>query len=96
MAFASSLDPAMNGADFVDANPMESPNMDPPSQDLYGDNTAEVPPLDRLKSRGKGIYSCTQGMDCKKGGVENGKVKVFSRNSDFRYVAFFVCPGSIA
>lgn len=44
-----------------------------------------VPPLEQLKSRGKGTYSCPYGGDCKRGGVQpNGELVVFTRNSAFR------------
>lgn len=39
---------------------------------------------EHLRSRGSGIYTCTFGMSCKKGGVEGGKLRVFKRNSEFR------------
>ncbi|KUJ22690.1 uncharacterized protein LY89DRAFT_728809 [Mollisia scopiformis] len=74
----------MNSANFGDANAMESDIIDSPSQDWHGNDAAEVPSLGDLKSRGKGKYSCPQGINCKKGGVEGGKVKVFTRNSEFR------------
>lgn len=47
---------------------------------------AHFPDLDVLKQRGKGTYTCPQGLACKKGGVENGVVVVFERNCNFRYV----------
>jgi hypothetical protein len=40
--------------------------------------------LEQLKTRGKGKYFCPHGMSCDKGGVINGQLKEFNRNSDFR------------
>lgn len=37
-----------------------------------------------LRKRGKGIYFCPHGLNCDKGGVVDGQVKEFNRNSDFR------------
>ncbi|KAK3342138.1 hypothetical protein B0T25DRAFT_560062 [Lasiosphaeria hispida] len=38
-----------------------------------------------LKKRGKGSYTCPQGLGCTKGGVAaDGSLAVFQRNSEFR------------
>lgn len=42
--------------------------------------------LDRLDIRGKGSYTCPHGLNCKKGGVQGGKPRVFTRNSEFKSV----------
>lgn len=39
--------------------------------------------MDALKQRGKGTYYCPKGMRCEKGGVENGALVLFDRNSAF-------------
>src|SRR6266480_7187827 len=39
--------------------------------------------LEQLKPRGKGRYFCPHGKSCDKGGVTNGQLKEFNRNSDF-------------
>lgn len=44
----------------------------------------DVPSLSQLKARGSGAYTCPEGMSCKRGGVVDGRLKVFKRNSDFR------------
>ena len=47
----------------------------------------------QLMVRGKGTYTCPHGLDCRKGGVQDGQVRIFVRNSDFRYVCLrYVCP----
>ena len=52
-----------------------------------GDDRELSPPdSDQLRVRGTGKYTCHHGLSCKKGGVEDGKLKVFVRNSDFRCV----------
>jgi hypothetical protein len=87
----SIFEPGMSGAGIVDEN-AKKPGIEDTSsqgQDCYQNDASEVPSLDRLKSRGKGNYICPQGMNCKKGGAENGTMKIFTRNSDFRYV---LCP----
>ena len=38
------------------------------------------------KSRGTGQHICPYQYTCEKGGVENGRLKTFGRNSDFRFV----------
>jgi hypothetical protein len=44
-------------------------------------------PMNSLAVRGKGQYTCPEGRNCTKGGVQaNGEVVVFERNSAFRYV----------
>ena len=38
-----------------------------------------------LRARGKGQYTCPQGMNCRKGGVDpHGNLTLFERNSTFR------------
>lgn len=39
--------------------------------------------MDALKQRGKGTYTCPKGLRCEKGGVENGMVVIFDRNSAY-------------
>ncbi|KAH7136254.1 hypothetical protein EDB81DRAFT_801859 [Dactylonectria macrodidyma] len=47
--------------------------------------TPEVTPtIDNLRVRGSSHYTCPHGMACKRGGVQNGQLRVFKRNSDFR------------
>jgi hypothetical protein len=50
--------------------------------------------LDHLKVRGSGQYTCPEGLSCKRGGVIDGNLRVFKRNSEFRYVstAIFLQP----
>jgi len=41
---------------------------------------------EELRVRGTGNYTCPQGLSCRKGGLhKDGTIRVFSRNSDFRY-----------
>lgn len=43
--------------------------------------------MNSLEARGKGQYTCSEGRNCTKGGVQaNGEMVVFERNSAFRYV----------
>jgi hypothetical protein len=42
--------------------------------------------LRTLSQRGTGQHICPFGRACTKGGIENGGVKVFERNSAFRFV----------
>lgn len=46
-----------------------------------------VQSLDHLKVRGSGQYTCPEGLSCKRGGVVDGNIRVFKRNSEFRYVS---------
>jgi len=49
-------------------------------------NTTEAPSAEQLKTRGTGNYTCPHGTACKKGGVQpDGQLRVFKRNSEFRY-----------
>jgi hypothetical protein len=44
--------------------------------------------LESLESRGSGEYTCPFHAACTKGGVRrDGRMIVFTRNSDFRYIA---------
>jgi hypothetical protein len=43
-----------------------------------------LPSIENLKARGSSQYTCPYGMACEKGGVQNGQLRVFKRNSDFR------------
>lgn len=74
-----------------------------PSEHSYGrleespaphDGSPEVPSIEQLRARGKGVYTCPHKERCKKGGVyPDGRIKIFSRNSEFRYVPFPpACP----
>lgn len=67
----------------------ESMSTEPSLRDFEGSNEHGEPPTysgsqDDLKTRGKGRYTCPQGMTCSKGGVHNGELRVFTRNSEFR------------
>ena len=67
-----------SGQSNADAEPNYSAAEQPP----------EVPSQEKLKQRGKGSYTCPQGTKCKKGGVDkNGNLRIFTRNSEFRYVS---------
>ena len=44
----------------------------------------EAPSLSQLRARGSGTYTCPEGMSCKRGGVVQGRLRIFKRNSDFR------------
>ena len=49
--------------------------------------TAPAPLLSdaNLRARGKGQYTCPQGVNCRKGGVDpHGNLTLFERNSTFR------------
>lgn len=60
------------------------------SNDLTGDErevllgTPDPPFLDQLRGRGTGEYHCQLGLDCDKGGVVNGQLRLFKRNCDYR------------
>jgi hypothetical protein len=41
--------------------------------------------LSNLNQRGTGQHLCPYGTTCTKGGLENGRLKVFERNSAFRF-----------
>ncbi|KAF3931444.1 hypothetical protein ABW19_dt0203082 [Dactylella cylindrospora] len=40
-----------------------------------------------LDKRGTGNHVCPYGFDCKKGGCINGELRVFKRNSEYRYAS---------
>lgn len=49
-------------------------------------SSSGVPSMEQLKARGKGSYVCPHGISCDKGGVwSNGELRIFERNSAFRY-----------
>jgi hypothetical protein len=52
--------------------------------DAEGDRHSSPQESEQLRARGKGTYTCPHGLNCGKGGVEDGKLKIFTRNSDFR------------
>jgi hypothetical protein len=49
--------------------------------------SGQPPQMNSLAVRGKGQYTCPEGPNCTKGGLQaNGEIVVFERNSAFRYV----------
>jgi len=55
------------------------------SPDQANQAIAGPPLLEKLKSRGRGTYTCPHGVDCQRGGVQpDGELVVFARNSAFR------------
>lgn len=49
-------------------------------------------PLQNIRTRGKGVYTCPKGLNCDKGGVnDNGEMIVFKQNSAFRSVVLDLC-----
>ena len=46
---------------------------------------ADMPPIEQLRVRGKGHYTCPRGKACNKGGINSdGTLVVFERNSAYR------------
>jgi hypothetical protein len=68
------------------SGPAESQDFECGPLDGGDDREPSPPDSDQLRVRGTGEYTCHYGLSCKKGGVKDGKLKVFVRNSDFRYV----------
>lgn len=76
------------------------PSWPAPSDQEVGNNAINAAPdhgvssvqslSERLKMRGKGRYFCPYGMSCNKGGIINGQLKEFNRNSDFRLFVFVI------
>ncbi|KAH8590663.1 hypothetical protein B0O99DRAFT_691441 [Bisporella sp. PMI_857] len=57
-------------------------NEDSPGMD---EESPEVPFIEQLRARGKGVYKCPHKENCRKGGVlPDGTIRIFSRNSEFR------------
>jgi hypothetical protein len=57
-----------------------------PSQDTDPIQTEIRLLIPTLESRGTGQYRCLYGGACAKGGVKDGALQTFLRNSDFKYV----------
>lgn len=65
----------------VDTPPAQLDDNDSGSDDEEG--LFDSIDMDALKQRGKGTYTCPKGLRCEKGGVENGMVVIFDRNSAY-------------
>jgi len=75
----------------------------PPSGDQQSNHDAVDSLLKSLTVRGTGNHTCPYGMTCTKGGLRNGELVVFGRNSAFRahlqkHEKIHVCqmPGCLA
>ena len=79
----SRLEPHVNTASYQIV-PIQSSSQ----QDSIHEIVREL--LRTLSQRGTGQHLCPFGRSCTKGGVENGGVKVFERNSAFRFVWLFL------
>ncbi|KFA52199.1 hypothetical protein S40293_00641 [Stachybotrys chartarum IBT 40293] len=48
--------------------------------------------IEEVRARGTGYYKCPHGLSCAKGGVHSDDtIRIFTRNSDFKYVALLPC-----
>lgn len=70
----------------MDMDPAQSPLEDNDSESEDDEELFKGIDMESLKQRGKGNYTCPKGLRCEKGGVENGQLVLFDRNSAFLLV----------
>lgn len=71
------LQPDDNAFADIDSNEAASPSQDEADKAAYA-SIADV------STRGSGVYKCSFGFKCTKGGVKEGQIRIFKRNSEYR------------